>query len=810
MALLYRHLRVHQIFGANTDVGKTIFATALVRASAHGDHNVLYLKPVSTGDIRDADDLHVRRFSGRFSGRVEADCLFRYDEPVSPHLAALRHGGANQVSDGTLVNAITSRLGSYVQATSGAGHVYVETAGGVHSPTLSGSTQLDAYRPLFFPTILIGDSKLGGISSTISAYESLLLRGYTVDALLLFREDYYQNWEYLTSYFAEKGVPVTAIPPPPARISSSEKDITNLESYYKKVSQSDSSGLSKVIAQLTERHQSRVKELNSMPARTHSQIWWPFVQHSLTHPNSKSIAVIDSAHKDYFSVYSDNNPHISLDTDSLLGYQFDGSASWWTQTLGHSNPTLTLAAARAAGRYGHTIFPQSIHLPALKLAETLLAGPGKDWASRVFYTDNGSTGMEVALKMALRAYTKRYPSERDTGRDRGKKLGVLGLKGSYHGDTIGVMNACDAGDGVYTCEWHESKGFWFDPPSLTIQDGRIVITLPRSLRQFASNGGAHGEDFVWIGARGSLNAVYDVEKRLGTTLARVYREFIERSLDNIKTEIAALVLEPLVMGAGGMIFVDPLFQRVLVDVVRSRSPPVKQSSEGGWSGIPVIFDEVFVGTYRMGHQTTSTILGVHPDIAVYAKMLSGGLVPLATTLAREEIFEAFVGERKDQALLHGHSYTAYPVACEVANETMKQIRKLTETEGWNDARRKWIGESTVEDVNDGATRVWSFWDPEFVDKISKLSSVKEVMTLGCVLAIKIDDGGKGYRSTAAQRILDPIKNTDASSNSPHPFGIHFRTLGDIAYFITSLNTEGQVIKKVEDRILEVLGGSDRT
>jgi bifunctional dethiobiotin synthetase / adenosylmethionine---8-amino-7-oxononanoate aminotransferase len=614
---------------------------------------------------------------------------------------------------------------------------------GVHSPTLSGSTQADAYRPLFLPTILIGDSKLGGISSTISAYESLLLRGYIVDALLLFREDYYRNWEYLTSYFSEKGVPVTAIPPPPARLHSREEDIANLESYYEAVSQSESSGLLEVTTQLVDQHKSRIHELNSMPTRTHAQIWWPFVQHSSVHPNSKSIAVIDSAHKDHFSVYSDGNSPGSQETDSLLGHRFDGSASWWTQTLGHSKPALTLAAARAAGRYGHVLFPQSTHLPALRLAETLLTGPGKDWASRVFYTDNGSTGMEVALKMALRAYTKRYPVDGGPGGDQAKRLGVLGLKGSYHGDTIGVMNACDVGDGVYTCEWHESKGFWFDPPSLAIQDGQVIITLPSSLHELALNCGVGEEELRWTGTRDSLNAAYDVERRLSTTLARVYAEFVGRSLDSIKTEIAALVLEPLVMGAGGMIFVDPLFQRILVDMVRSRSPPTKPQSKGNWSGIPVIFDEVFVGIYRMGHQTTSTILGVHPDIAVYAKMLTGGLVPLATTLTSEEIFQAFVGERKDQALLHGHSYTAYPVACEVANETLKQIKKLTEKEGWKDARRKWIGGAALGEFKQGTTRVWSFWDPNFVDELSKLSLVKEVMTLGCVLAIKIDDGGKG-------------------------------------------------------------------
>ena len=699
----------------------------------------------------------------------------------------------------------------------------------MHSPTLSGSTQLDAYRPLFLPTLLIGDSRLGGISSTISAYESLSLRGYIIDALLLFREDYYGNWEYLTSYFAEKGVPVVAIPPPPTRQPSHEQDVSNLENYYKGISETKSSGLSEVIAQLTERHESRLNELVSMSSRTHTQIWWPFVQHSSTHPNPNSITIIDSAHKDHFSVYNDDRAHRPETADSLLRHKFDGSASWWTQTLGHSNPTLTLAAARSAGRYGHVLFPQSTHLPALNLAEALLAGPGKGWASRVFYSDNGSTGMEVALKMALRAYTRKYPVVGDPGGDRAKKLGVLGLKGSYHGDTIGAMNACDAGDGVFTCEWHDSKGFWFDPPSLAIREGRTSIDLPPVLRRLASRGGVSEEDLRWTGARDSLNAAYNVEGRLSSALARIYREFIERSLDDIKVEIAALVLEPLVMGAGGMIFVDPLFQRVLVDVVRSHSPPVKPSTEGRWSGIPVIFDEVFVGTYRMGHQTTSAVLGVHPDIAVYAKMLTGGLTPLAATLAREQIFEAFAGERKDQALLHGHSYTAYPVACEVANETLKQIRRLTESESWEEARRKWIG-ATPEDSAEGVAKVWSFWDPDFVDKLSRLESVKEVMTLGCVLAIKIDDGGggktyrhlmfptrnsrlrlvQGYRSTAAQEILGPIRDTDPSSTNPHSFGIHFRTLGDLGYFITSLNTERQVITEVEKKILKVLSGPSRT
>jgi dethiobiotin synthetase/adenosylmethionine--8-amino-7-oxononanoate aminotransferase len=98
------------------------------------------------------------------------------------------------------------------------------------------------------------------------------------------------------------------------------------------------------------------------------------------------------------------------------------------------------------------MFPQAIHTPALRLAERLIHhDPRKGWASRAFISDNGSTGMEIALKMALRVASKRFgfaPQER-------KKVGVLGLRGSYHGDTIGSMDACE--EGVYSCEWHQAN-----------------------------------------------------------------------------------------------------------------------------------------------------------------------------------------------------------------------------------------------------------------------------------------------------------------------------------------------------------------
>ncbi|CAL1715948.1 unnamed protein product [Somion occarium] len=676
--------------------------------------------------------------------------------------------------------------------------MYVETAGGVHSPTLSGTTQLDSYRPLFLPTILIGDSRLGGISSTISSYESLVLRGYIVDAILLFRDEYYRNWEYLSSYFAEKGVQVHAVDPPPAKHTDNNTNIQLTEQFYWKIVPSNNQGtIFDTVRHLDICHTQRLEELDSMPRRTLDTIWWPFVQHGHV-KTEKDVTVIDSASGDVFSLYNGHNTESS--TPSLLEPQFDGSASWWTQAVGHAHPALTMAAAQAAGRYGHVMFPEATHLPALKLAERLVKfGPGRGWASRAFFSDDGSTGMEVALKMALRAFAVREQGglKSGIGMEKRRGLGVLGLKGSYHGDTIGAMDACE--EGVYTSEWHEAKGFWLDPPTISVRNGQTVISVPPSI---SAESEVETQSLGWT---------YDITERFKTPLAAVYRQHIEstlRKLRNSERTLAALVLEPIVMGAGGMIFVDPLFQRILIDVVRSSNafPGTLSTTPGEWSGLPVIFDEVFVGLYRLGFESIIPLLGVFPDISVNAKILTGGLVPMAVTLASDSIFKAFYSEKKVDALLHGHSYTAYPVGCEVANEALNVIEKLSKSGEWEEAKARWASPQETKLQSNG---VWSFWDPDFVSELSKLPCVGEVMTLGTVLSIKIADDTAGYQSHSAQKLLDVIKsseNTEDVSPIPggSPFGINYRTLGNVAYFMLSLNTAPEIVKAVENRIWRTL------
>jgi dethiobiotin synthetase/adenosylmethionine--8-amino-7-oxononanoate aminotransferase len=188
------------------------------------------------------------------------------------------------------------------------------------------------------------------------------------------------------------------------------------------------------------------------------------------------------------------------------------------------------------------MFPEAIHEPALALAETLLQGLQNPRLKRVFFSDNGSTGNEVALKMALRATRLRY------GWPMSTKLGVLGLKGSYHGDTIGAMDCVEPGEFNNKVEWYEGKGFWLDYPTVKCIDGRWLVQFPNELRdQFGLD-----KDFA------SLADIFNLPARASKNEQAVYEAYITdvlRGLQGRLERFGALILEPVVLGAGGMMLV---------------------------------------------------------------------------------------------------------------------------------------------------------------------------------------------------------------------------------------------------------------
>ena len=374
--------------------------------------------------------------------------------------------------------------------------------------------------------------------------------------------------------------------------------------------------------------------------------------------------------------------------------------------------------------------------------------------------------MEVAVKMALRAVTARYGWDA-LGNSPGE-LGVLGIAGSYHGDTIGAMDMCEGGAFNSEVEWYKGRGFWFDAPCVGIKDGVVSV-----------------EPSTWMRTETkkfrTLSEVYDVSARLGSKLANTYARRIRGRLRALCVEegrrFGALVLEPLLLGAGGMKFIDPLFQRVLIDVVRSSedvlfpglSPRTITPPSQRWRGIPLIYDEVFTGLGRLG-SFPSLVLGADPDIAVYAKLLTGGLVPLSATLATTDIFEVFLDERKSRALLHGHSYTAYPVGCAVANKSLELLEVAMQGEEWRDAKQMWArdearmslstpaavfapefgnaGVGVTTDTETGPNpRAWSVWSPSFMHQLSHSQWIRKVCALGTVLAFEVASQTLGHRFT---------------------------------------------------------------
>lgn len=756
-------------------------ALLLAKTKSH-PNQINYLKPISTGPLSDNDGNHLSYYAGRLglADRIDARTLVQLDLPLSPHLAQKR----SQVKGGRLTTdrELLGRLNNVLARLTGSGPTLIEQAGGVHSPVLSGTSQADFYRPLRFPTVLIADKKLGGISNTISSYESLRVRGYTIDGIGIFKEDHYDNWQYLRDWAEEENKKVDvnlafcALEPPPER-NVDKDDQIEMVKYYGALL--DDPALSRFLSSLETVQQNRLARLESMPQKTLDTIWYPFTQHKLLTP--KDVTVIDSAFGDTLSTF---------DKDRLRP-TFDGPASWWTQGLGHGNPDLAMTAAHAACRYGHVILPNATNEPVLGLTERLLASPvAKSWADRVFYSDNGSTAMEVAIKMAIRSSCERHGWRRhsdvvkDSQEESSPEVGIIGLQGAYHGDTIGAMDASEANVYNQAVDWYRGRGAWFDPPQVMVRNGQAEILLSGQ----------------WI-PKGSLNHLYNVSDRLeNDPMTKFYQERIEQTLNQLEEggqHFGALILEPVVMGAGGMIFVDPLFQRVLVDLIRSRVP---KNSLSGTRGIPVIFDEVFTGLYRLGRARAASFLGeeTYPDVSTYAKLLTGGLAPLGVTLTSRAIFETFYKDTKAQALLHGHSYTGYPIGCAVASQALDTLSRLDREGAWKEYQKEWqVGKDLT-----GPT-LWSVFSPEFTARCSSHPKVQGVMTLGSIFVIylkpKVVDDSGGYSSTVSSEVVDRLrKGTDET------IGMMMRPLGNVIYVMTGQRTGKEMVGELEKALMSAL------
>lgn len=281
----------------------------------------------------------------------------------------------------------------------------------------------------------------------------------------------------------------------------------------------------------------------------------------------------------------------------------DAVSSWWCVIHGYNHPELNAALTAQLERCAHVMLGGLTHEPARQAAE-LLARITPAGLEHVFFSDSGSVGVEVALKMALQYWLNRGVSG---------KHKFLALRKAYHGDTIGAMSVCDPDDGMHAL---------FAP----LLPAQVFMDPPRTPPERALASG-------------------DYDAMLAADLDR-----LETLLRRHAAEIAALILEPTAMLAGGFVFYSPEFLRAARAICDRHE-------------VLMIFDEVATGFGRTGALFAADRSGISPDIMVLGKALTGGYLGHAATLASDRVFEAFYDDDAGRAFMHGPTFMANPLAC---------------------------------------------------------------------------------------------------------------------------------------------------
>jgi adenosylmethionine-8-amino-7-oxononanoate aminotransferase len=372
----------------------------------------------------------------------------------------------------------------------------------------------------------------------------------------------------------------------------------------------------------------------------------------------------------------------------------DGIASWWTACHGYNHPHIRAAVERQLARMPHVMFGGLVHEPALTLARRLTALLAPSGLDRVFFSDSGSVAVEIALKMALQYWCNRGL------RDRNR---ILAFTGGYHGDTTGAMAVSDPQGSLHAA----FRG---------LLPQQIVVDLPVDEASTAA---------------------------------------FEALLTQRAAEIAAIIVEPLVQGAGGMRFHDA---RVL-KALRALADRYE---------LLLIFDEIFTGFGRSGAMFAFQEAGVAPDIITLSKALTGGTLPLAATIANRKVFDAFWSDDPTHALMHGPTFMANPLTCAAANASidlfaceprLDQVAKISHALGAG------------------------------LEPCRQRPGVKDVRVKGAIGVVE----------------LDRIENLNALRQNFIEQGVFIRPFGSIIYLTPALTIANDELAKLIEAVLWVVG-----
>jgi len=371
----------------------------------------------------------------------------------------------------------------------------------------------------------------------------------------------------------------------------------------------------------------------------------------------------------------------------------DGIASWWSACHGYNHPHIIEAMQKQLALMPHVMFGGLVHEPALTLAKRLsaIAPPG---LSRVFFADSGSVAVEIALKIALQYWRNLGKTQKDR---------FVCFTHGYHGDTLGAMSVSDPEKSLH-------KAF----RNSVIK--QYVLDIPTDEYGFA--------------------------------------EF-DALLAGVCGNIAGLIIEPLVQGAGGMKFHS-------ADVLGEIHRIAKKHN------ILFIADEIATGFYRTGERFACNEAGISPDILCVGKALTGGAITLGATLATEEIFAAFCDDNPDFAFMHGPTYMANPLACSAANASLD----LFETEP-RSAQVQQIEKQLQAEL----------------EPCRALPDIVDVRVKGAIGVVQLEPA-KMQKDALRQKFIDR--------------SVWLRPLGDIVYIMPAFTISADELTKLTRSVVEVL------
>lgn len=383
----------------------------------------------------------------------------------------------------------------------------------------------------------------------------------------------------------------------------------------------------------------------------------------------------------------------------------DGNASWWTSSLGHNHPRLVRRLREQSELLCHTSLAGITHAPAIEFAGAIVeqAPPG---IRRVFFSDNGSTAVEAALKMALQYWAQ-------SGSNGAKKRRFVSLRHAFHGETFGATALC--GVEAFVAPLQSRSMDVIQVPSPAYDEGEAIFALRE---EFSTRG----------------------------------------------EEIAALVLEPLIQGAGGMLMYSENYLRAARQLCDEYE-------------VLLIIDEVFTGYGRTGRFWACDHAGISPDILCSAKGLSGGILPFAATLVTERVFEGFLGS-PDRAFYYGHTFCGNPLGASIASEVLSIYKD----------------EKIVEN-----TAIRSAMISESFTRLGQLEGVQSARSLGVCGALNLR-GGSGYLERGGWEVFERALRQ----------GAYLRPLGNVVYVTPPLNIPENDLRELLAIVEECVSGVART